>query len=389
MKKIFSGAALVVASVVFGQGIKFEEGKFASVLAKAKKENKLVMVDSYASWCGPCKQMAKNIFPKKEVGDFYNANFVSAKIDMEKGEGPALAKKYGVKAYPTYLFLNSDGELVHTAVGYFEAEDFIGKGKVALDPSKRISAQKAKFEKGEKDPAFLMDLMKATAYTDRELFVKAANRYFANKKENTIAREEIGFLLSSVETYDDAMYRRVQQYRPELLKVVPEEKMIAFEKSMKKNAVMKASYNKDTKTLNEKIYRAESAKYFNEAETEQNLVATKLNLALSAKDYKTYADLAVKKYGDGKAFESDELNSVAWTFFEKITDPTLLKKAQAWAQESVNKNESYANTDTLANILNKTGDKAAAIKWAQRSIELAQKTGEDYGDTQKLLDSIK
>jgi uncharacterized protein YyaL (SSP411 family) len=59
---------------------------------KAKKENKLIFVDAYASWCGPCKLMVKNIFPLKTVGDYYNSHFINAKIDMEKGEGIELAK---------------------------------------------------------------------------------------------------------------------------------------------------------------------------------------------------------------------------------------------------------------------------------------------------------
>lgn len=99
---------LLFTVFAFGQGIQFENSDFKTIIAKAKKENKLIFLDAYTDWCTPCKMMVKNIFPLKSVGDYYNANFINAKIDMEKGEGIELAKKFGVKVYPSYLFINVD-----------------------------------------------------------------------------------------------------------------------------------------------------------------------------------------------------------------------------------------------------------------------------------------
>ncbi len=87
MKKIFSGLFLISAIITFAQeAIQFQDIPFKDLITKAKKENKIVFIDAYASWCGPCKMMEKNIFTQKAVGDYYNANFVNARIDMEKGE---------------------------------------------------------------------------------------------------------------------------------------------------------------------------------------------------------------------------------------------------------------------------------------------------------------
>ncbi|WP_449401351.1 thioredoxin family protein [Chryseobacterium wanjuense] len=158
MKKLAILSSLFIGAIAFAQGIKFEDTNFATVLAKAKKENKLVFIDAYTTWCEPCKLMVKNVFPQKAVGDYYNSHFVNAKIDMEKGEGIALAKKYNVKAYLTYLFVDGNGELVHRTLGYVEENDFIQFAKDAGDPSKRLTALKQKFENGEKDPEFLKTL---------------------------------------------------------------------------------------------------------------------------------------------------------------------------------------------------------------------------------------
>lgn len=130
MKKYFllSAMLIMLSSFSFGQGsegIKFETGSLKATLAKAKAENKLVFVDVYATWCGPCKRMASEVFTQKKVGDYFNQTFINAKIDAEKGEGIEVAKKYGVKAYPTFLLLNGDGVKVGEMIGGSPADDFI------------------------------------------------------------------------------------------------------------------------------------------------------------------------------------------------------------------------------------------------------------------------
>lgn len=112
--------------------IAFEKLDWKDILAKAKKEKKLIFVDAYTVWCRPCIQMAKDVFTLDKVADFYNGNFINVSMDMEKGVGPSLAKKYNVTAYPTFLFIDGSGKLVHTGLGFQEADAFIEIGKTAL-----------------------------------------------------------------------------------------------------------------------------------------------------------------------------------------------------------------------------------------------------------------
>ena len=139
MKKILILLALVsLASVACGQqqnsgqGVEFLEKPMAELMAQSQAEGKLIFVDVYATWCGPCKYMASNVFTQAKAGDYFNATFVNAKFDAEKGEGIDLARKYRVQAYPTFLILDSGGKEVARIVGGDEVDGFIQKVKDVL-----------------------------------------------------------------------------------------------------------------------------------------------------------------------------------------------------------------------------------------------------------------
>ncbi len=108
-----------------GQGIQFFTGTWDEALAKAKREKKLIFLDAYASWCGPCKAMKRKTFTDKRVGDFYNKYYVSIAVDMEEGEGPMLARKFKVDSYPSLIFLQPDGKFIGKATGFHSADEFL------------------------------------------------------------------------------------------------------------------------------------------------------------------------------------------------------------------------------------------------------------------------
>lgn len=113
-------------------GVQFHKGTWGEALALAKKENKLIFLDIYATWCGPCKKLKKSTFSSKEVGRFYNANFINVSLDGEKGEGAILANKYKITGYPTLLFVDSTGKVVLATAGYMNSEKFIIVGESVL-----------------------------------------------------------------------------------------------------------------------------------------------------------------------------------------------------------------------------------------------------------------
>lgn len=152
---LISGLLVLVALVVFafvpkskaksenntrnekGEGIQFIEADWNKALAEAKKQKKLIFLDAYASWCGPCKLLKKNTFPDKEAGEYFNKNFINVAMDMEKGDGPALSEKYAVNAYPTLIITDAEGKIITYTQGYIKPKQLIDFGKYGLSQVKK------------------------------------------------------------------------------------------------------------------------------------------------------------------------------------------------------------------------------------------------------------
>lgn len=130
-------AAVAETSADGKEGIKFVAENWAAAKAEAKKQNKLIFLDAYTTWCGPCKMLKRNTFPDKAAGEFFNKNFINVALDMEKGDGPAVADTYQVDAYPTLIITDADGNLVTLTKGYIDAKQLIEFGKHGLSKGKK------------------------------------------------------------------------------------------------------------------------------------------------------------------------------------------------------------------------------------------------------------
>lgn len=115
------------------EGTEFFNISLEEALAKAKAESKLVLIDCHTKTCGPCRKMEKTVFPQAKCGEFINPRFVPIMMDMEEEAGIAVAEKYGVGIYPTFLVLSPDGKKQGEIVGAeFNVDDFIAMFKKIL-----------------------------------------------------------------------------------------------------------------------------------------------------------------------------------------------------------------------------------------------------------------
>ena len=156
-KILFSGLLLFTAILLFAfvprhksdradipvnttkdEGIKFVEPNWAKAIEQAKKQKKMIFVDAYTTWCGPCRMLKQNTFPDKAAGDFFNKHFINIALDMEKGDGIAFGEKYQIRAYPTLLIIDADQKSTSIAEGYMNPAQLIEFGKYVINKVPKI-----------------------------------------------------------------------------------------------------------------------------------------------------------------------------------------------------------------------------------------------------------
>lgn len=190
---------LVLAGGVRAEGIRFVENKkWKEVLALARKENKLIFLDAYASWCGPCAYMQKDVFPAAAAGAYFNAHFINVKLDMEKGEGPLLSEQLNLTAYPTLYFLNAEGEVVHKYVGALEPGEFVALGKEALNPQTQFYTLKKETEAGSLAPRAVHDWVHAAEKLKEEGLDSTLYRYLAATAYPLLEKEMLALVKDHV-----------------------------------------------------------------------------------------------------------------------------------------------------------------------------------------------
>ncbi|ASK28840.1 thioredoxin [Chryseobacterium sp. T16E-39] len=113
------------------QEIKFSTTDYQHVVALAKASRKKIFVDAYATWCAPCKELQKVTFKDAKAANYFNKNFINISIDVEKGEGVKLAKKWGVSGLPTLLILDYNGNVIDSHTGYVDGNGLVEFAKDA------------------------------------------------------------------------------------------------------------------------------------------------------------------------------------------------------------------------------------------------------------------
>lgn len=245
------------------QGIRFDKSmSWREVVEKATRENKYIYVDVMATWCGPCQAMVKNIFPQKEVGDFYNEHFICVKLQTDKTakddeyvkawhkEVNDICTKAKIKVLPTSLYYNPQGELVHIIPGGMpDAGRFVEAGKIALDENRQIFTCLKKYEAGERDVEFLYELsVNFLMLGDKVMARKVGNTFWQTiTPEERLLDKGIRYAADFFESVDDAMLPLFMDH-PErvdavLGKGVADQKVIRAIEAKYINPLMKDSVN--------------------------------------------------------------------------------------------------------------------------------------------------
>lgn len=212
MKKIIVFISIIVlgytGAFTQNRSINFEHGDFDKVLEKARAMNRNVFMDCYTSWCGPCKQMAREVFTVDSVADYFNATFVCVKYDMEK-EGKVLRDRYKLAAYPTFFVLDGNGEVLHQLTGYYSPENFMKAIRMAK-PEYTLEKLEAKFKAGDRTPefieAYLFGLKGSGQYQKIDTVLHSVALYQSEEDINSRARWRVFEGFHNFKNTPDAQY---------------------------------------------------------------------------------------------------------------------------------------------------------------------------------------
>lgn len=371
------------------QGIVFTDTSWSALLQMAREQNKPVFIDAYTTWCGPCKAMARQVFPDSAVGAFYNASFINAKLDMEKGEGPMIGERYKVGCYPSYLFIDSAGNLLHRSAGMMGRQEFIEVARTAFDADRRFSTREQRFLRGEKDPQIVISFLEASAGNCLPVNESAVNYLSSVPAPELAKKENWNILRNFVSDVNSPPFTFLVSNRGLFVQAygdtTVDEKIYATYLD-KAYSMVYSKEKPDPKAL-ESLRSELGALPFPRAGELQLMVD--LALAEQRNRWSEYFRVAGVLAGNQRSNDYHFLNSVGYTVFEHSYNKKELAEALAWAKRSVEIRAESFNLDTYACLLWKNGRKEEAVATQEKAIAIARANGEDTGDLEETLRKIR
>jgi len=349
----------------FSQGINFKKISFEKALIEAEQTNKLVFIDFYTVWCRPCKVMDKEVFPLKDVGDVFNTDFISLKVNAESEKGKVIAKKYNVNAYPTFLYVNHKGTVVHKLTGGMSSKSFITEAEIATGKETLFTLKKT-YASGERNPDFILKYLKALANAG-EADQAAEDEFMTNMSKAQLLTEEIFDLIYRLSTsIDGGGYKNLMTYKEDYIKLKNKELVdLAINTIQARQIytnvssldVFESSLNK-VKAINPDIARTIGcAGYVYLKEQKKGLLLV---------------------LGDGMMSENQDINNLMILYFKRYRTYLNEKEFKRYAPLLVKlshnlSKESIANLDSYAEILHISGDLINASKMASKVLKEASK----------------
>jgi thiol-disulfide isomerase/thioredoxin len=404
MKKYIYFLFIVFPSFVLGQdiGIHFESGlTWKEIVNKAKLENKFIFLDCYATWCGPCKAMDKFVYSLPEVGAIVNKKFIAIKVQMDTTiqdsneikqwyiDAHNIMNKYKVAAYPTFLFISPNGNLVHRGQGYKFKGDFIKLLENAIDSTKQVYTLLEQQTNGKKDYKSILYLVKSLReLKEKEAAIALARDYLDNylyklEDNDLLVVENIKFIasyiLSSTERGFNIFYKHGKKVDSLVGKKGYSQAIVDW-LIIKDEIFARLKFNNiyvnrpNWRRLSKIISRKFDGQY-----AMRTILDAKIRWYSEKKDWKLLAKYNVQKivrYGmDTTDMGRVNTNNMIWdVIFEHSSNKKILNMAIFWMNRIVEIDPYYTPAlDTYANLLYKVGRIKEAIQVELKAIKQEEK----------------
>lgn len=384
MKTIFLAIALILCGPLSAQ-ITFTDTTWEQLLLLAKASDKPIFVDAFTQWCSPCKWMAAHIFTREDVGQFFNEQFINTKLDMEHGEGILFARAYEAGRYPTFLFIDQDGDLLHRGLGRMNALEFLELGAAAIDSTRQLGVLQRKYEAGDRSPALLKNFalsLQSAMYGQPE----AIALEYLQSQPDWASPENLAFITRLCPgQMEHPIYQFLQNNRQKAFQFVGPEKV---DEALK--AGIRAKLAAEGITRPDSILMCFLAVFPDKGEqyaTEYEL--QQLRRSRGPAERQRYLELALSFDRQYHITDPALLNAMGWTFLTFTKEKPLLEKAREWGQRALNIQDDFAAQNLLAALCLQLEDKAAGIAHAEKAIGMAEKIGLDAAITHNILEDLR
>lgn len=365
-------------------GIQFYPGTLEQAMAQAKADNKCVFLDAYTTWCVPCQRMDRRVFTDPEVGQYYNQNYISVKMDMDRPDAKQLIQDYGIKYFPTFIYFTSDGEAVHKVSGECDGFTLVQYGEEALDTNKQYFTLLEAHRAGTASEEQLHNLARSminSGHFQYEEMTAISNAYLATQSDLTSPKNMDYIMLTAYEQESTAFQSMVKN-KDLYLEVYGDNRFIEKLRNVTQYSINVAAALKDEQMMNDVLnFNRENISTF------AGFINSRLKASYyeQTEEWDKYAPAAgafLETYGKR---DPDIINQVAWNFYEKVDDSDQLTKALNWIERAIGMREDPFFLDTKAALLFKLGEKDKALKVCQESIKLAEKWGDEPKLTMELM----
>jgi outer membrane protein OmpA-like peptidoglycan-associated protein/thioredoxin-related protein len=378
--------SLFISTTIVAQKreIVFQQESLSRLKQKAKTNKKLIFIDCYTTWCGPCIQLSKTVFKNDTIADFFNKNFICAKFDMEKGEGLILSKEYQIACFPTLLFLDENGNIVHRNAGFLNVKDLLQLGKDALDPEKRFSKIVKQFEENPNNDSIVnlyFDALYKSGYNVEPFAIKQLQ----NKRiEELLIKSNWGIFNKYIYDVDCEIFKTYENNISKFIEIYTTDSIKQKTEKSYYFSLMK-SLQDSTSIVKFKQRILQSAYPFKD----ELILYLDFSYYYLTKNIGKSMILGEKLCDTYKKNDCDFLNFFANYYFNNTFDAIKFKRALIWAKRSVDIKKHSYNLNTYANILFTLGSKKEAIACQETAIKIAKQNKENYVDLEKNLNRFK
>ena len=382
IKIILIQLLLFVQFTLAQTGIIFFENGINAAFDKGKAEHKPVLLWCYATWCPHCKVMKETVFPDAQVGEFFNRNFVCVAMDMEIGQGYNLNKELKINAFPTFVFYNTNGEIVYRVEAELKKEAFIAEGKSSLIPQKQLPYLKKQFENNVNNSEYCFTYIRTLKKAGMEVST-VANQYFATQTDKQLLSEINWRIFSNgVSEINSHVFQFVISHQKEFANISSPERLkrkLDYEVKALLYPLVEAS---DTLKYQEKRALAIQIHSFS---TDSLIFNYDLKIFEFSHNWKKYEELCLLSANKFGWNNPTQLNDIARIFFTHIDSFGSLNQALEWAKHSLSLDEEYDSYLLCARLYKKLNDRPNAIKMAEKAKNLARKYRWEGAEAVKFL----